>query len=74
MKLHNLHPAEGAGKSRKRVGRGISAGAGKTAGRGMKGQNSRSGGGVAAYFEGGPLPACAQAPLRGLQLLQPLQG
>jgi len=47
MKLHDLHPAGGAGKSRKRVGRGISAGQGKTAGRGMKGQNSRSGGGVA---------------------------
>ncbi len=53
MKLHNLHPAEGAGKSRKRVGRGISAGQGKTAGAVNKARTSRSGG-VAAYFEGGP--------------------
>ena len=46
MKLHDLTPQEGSKKSRKRVGRGTAAGQGKTAGRGMKGQNSRAGGGV----------------------------
>jgi len=46
MELHNLRPPKGARKSRKRVGRGTASGHGKTAGRGMKGQNSRSGGGV----------------------------
>jgi large subunit ribosomal protein L15 len=46
MKLHNLRPAEGSTKSRKRVGRGTGSGLGTTAGRGMNGQNSRSGGGV----------------------------
>ena len=50
MRLHDLGPAEGSKKSRKRVGRGIAAGQGKTAGRGTKGQNSRSGGGVRPYF------------------------
>ena len=53
MKLHELKPAEGAKKGRKRVGRGTGSGYGKTAGRGMKGQNSRSGGGVRPGFEGG---------------------
>lgn len=72
MKLHDLHPAEGAGKSRKRVGRGISAGQGKTAGRGTKGQNSRSGGGVAAYFEGGSLPLVRKLPfVRGYSFFNP---
>lgn len=66
MKLHDLQPAEGARKDRKRVGRGISAGGGKTAGRGTKGQNSRSGGGVRPYFEGGQLPLVRRLPhLRG---------
>ncbi len=66
MKLHDLQPAEGAHKNRKRVGRGISAGGGKTAGRGTKGQNSRSGGGVRPYFEGGQLPLVRRLPrLRG---------
>src|SRR5512143_3236680 len=66
MKLHDLQPAEGAHKDRKRVGRGISAGGGKTAGRGTKGQNSRSGGGVRPYFEGGQLPLVRRLPhLRG---------
>ena len=46
MKLHELAPAEGSRKTRNRVGRGLGSGNGKTAGRGMKGQNSRSGGGV----------------------------
>lgn len=66
MRLHDLGPAEGSKKSRKRVGRGIAAGQGKTAGRGTKGQNSRSGGGVRPYFEGGQLPLVRRLPhLRG---------
>lgn len=66
MKLHDLQPSDGAHKDRKRVGRGISAGGGKTAGRGTKGQNSRSGGGVRPYFEGGQLPLVRRLPhLRG---------
>ena len=62
MKLHDLRPPEGAKKKRKRVGRGISAGQGKTAGRGTKGQNSRAGGGVRPYFEGGQLPLVRRLP------------
>jgi large subunit ribosomal protein L15 len=72
MKLHDLHPAEGSKKDRKRKGRGISAGQGKTAGRGMKGQNSRSGGGVPAYFEGGSLPLVRKLPfVRGYKFFNP---
>ncbi len=56
MKLHELKPADGEKKKRKRVGRGRGSGYGKTAGRGMKGQNSRSGGGVRPGFEGGQTP------------------
>lgn len=62
MKLHELQPAEGAKKRRMRKGRGIAAGKGKTAGRGTKGQNSRSGGGVRPYFEGGQLPLVRRLP------------
>jgi large subunit ribosomal protein L15 len=62
MKLHELRPAEGAKKNRKRKGRGIAAGQGKTAGRGTKGQNARSGGGVRPYFEGGQLPLVRRLP------------
>jgi len=51
MKLHELRAPKGAKSKRKRVGRGIAAGGGKTAGRGTKGQNSRSGGGVRPYFD-----------------------
>ncbi len=66
MQLHDLGPAEGAKKKRQRVGRGIAAGKGKTAGRGTKGQNSRTGGGVRPYFEGGQLPLVRRLPhLRG---------
>ncbi len=66
MKLHDLQPAEGARKERKRVGRGISAGGGKTAGRGTKGQKSRTGGSIRPYFEGGQLPLVRRLPhLRG---------
>jgi large subunit ribosomal protein L15 len=72
VKLHDLKPAEGAGKRRKRVGRGISAGQGKTAGRGQKGQNARSGGGVKPYFEGGQLPLVRKLPFaRGVGFRDP---
>ena len=56
MKLHELQPAEGSRAVRKRVGRGIGSGMGKTSCRGMKGQKSRSGGGVRTGFEGGQMP------------------
>ncbi|MBK9049404.1 MAG: 50S ribosomal protein L15 [Chloroflexi bacterium] len=64
MKLHDLRPDEGSRKKRKRVGRGISAGQGKTAGRGTKGQNARSGGGKGLYFEGGQLPLARRLPYK----------
>ncbi len=62
MKLNDLKPSPGSKKQRIRVGRGISAGRGKTAGRGTKGQNSRAGGGVRPYFEGGQLPLVRRLP------------
>jgi large subunit ribosomal protein L15 len=62
MKLHDLHPVEGSNKNRKRVGRGTGSGHGKTAGRGVKGQNSRAGGGPRPYFEGGQLPLVRRLP------------
>jgi large subunit ribosomal protein L15 len=62
MKLHELHSPEGARKNRKRVGRGTASGHGKTAGRGMKGQKARSGGGKPPYFEGGQLPLARRLP------------
>jgi large subunit ribosomal protein L15 len=66
VKVHDLHPAEGATKRSKRVGRGTGGKGGKTAGRGTKGQNSRSGGGVRVGFEGGQLPMAMRVPkLRG---------
>ena len=66
MQLHDLKPNEGAKKARKRVGRGTGSGAGKTAGRGTKGQNARSGGGVRQYHMGGNLPIFRKLPfLRG---------
>ena len=64
MKLHDLRPDKGATRPRKRVGRGISAGQGKTAGRGTKGQGARSGGGKGAYFEGGQLPLVRRLPFK----------
>ena len=64
MKLHDLNPPKGAKKQRKRVGRGISAGQGKTAGRGTKGQASRSGGTKGPYFEGGQLPIVRRLPFK----------
>ncbi|OIJ15468.1 50S ribosomal protein L15 [Anaerobacillus arseniciselenatis] len=65
MKLHELKPAEGSRKTRNRVGRGIASGNGKTAGRGHKGQNSRSGGGTRPGFEGGQNPLYRRLPKRG---------
>ena len=65
MKLHELSPNEGAVKSRKRVGRGIGSGLGKTSGKGHKGQNARSGGGVRPGFEGGQLPLFRRLSKRG---------
>lgn len=65
MKLHELQPAPGSRKPKKRVGRGIAAGQGKTAGRGTKGQKARSGGGVRPGFEGGQNPIYRRLPKRG---------
>ncbi|WNQ11758.1 50S ribosomal protein L15 [Paenibacillus aurantius] len=65
MKLHELSPAPGSTKTRKRVGRGIGSGTGKTAGKGHKGQNARSGGGVRPGFEGGQNPLYRRLPKRG---------
>ncbi len=65
MKLYNIKPAEGATKVSKRIGRGTSSGHGKTAGKGHKGQNARSGGGVRPGFEGGQLPLFRRLPKRG---------
>lgn len=64
MKLNELSP-QVPRKSRKRIGRGNSSGWGKTAGKGMNGQNSRSGGGVKPYFEGGQMPIYRRVPKRG---------
>ena len=65
MKLHELHAPKGATKAPKRKGRGTATGQGKTAGRGMNGQNSRSGGGVRLGFEGGQMPLYRRIPKRG---------
>lgn len=65
MKLHTMYVAEGATKTRKRVGRGTGSGLGKTSGKGHKGQNARSGGGVRPGFEGGQLPLFRRLPKRG---------
>lgn len=65
MKLHELKPADGSRKAKKRLGRGESSGYGKTAGRGAKGQNARSGGGVRPGFEGGQMPIHRRLPKRG---------
>jgi large subunit ribosomal protein L15 len=65
MKLHELKPAEGSRHERKRLGRGIGSGQGKTAGKGHKGQNARSGGGVRLGFEGGQTPLFRRLPKRG---------
>lgn len=65
MKLHELSPAPGSTKAVKRIGRGHGSGHGKTAGKGHKGQNARSGGGVRPGFEGGQMPLQRRLPKRG---------
>ena len=65
MKLHELSPAPGSTKSAWRKGRGVGSGNGKTAGRGHKGQNARTGGGVRPGFEGGQMPLYRRLPKRG---------
>ncbi len=65
MRLNELSPPEGSRKSKKRKGRGVGSGQGKTAGRGTKGHNSRSGGGVRPGFEGGQMPIHRRLPKRG---------
>ena len=73
MKLHELAPAAGSKKTRTRVGRGLGSGLGKTSGRGQKGQNSRSGGGVRTGFEGGQMPLYRRVPKRGFKNIFALQ-
>ena len=65
--LNQLKPVEGARHTRKRKGQGVGSGLGKTAGRGQKGQNSRSGGGVRPGFEGGQIPLFQRLPKRGFK-------
>ena len=67
MKLHELSPAPGSRKVRIRVGRGLGSGLGKTSGRGHKGQNARSGGGVRTGFEGDQMPLYRRLPKRGFK-------
>ena len=68
MKLHDLRPADGSRQPRTRVGRGIAAGKGKTAGRGTKGQKARAGGSIPPWFEGGQTPLHMRIPkLRGFK-------
>ena len=67
MELNNLKPGEGAKKARRRVGRGIGSGLGKTAGRGHKGQKSRAGGFYKVGFEGGQMPLQRRLPKRGFK-------
>lgn len=64
MRLHDLSPTEGSRRERTRIGRGHGSGKVKTGGKGTKGQNSRSGGGVPLYFEGGQLPLIRKLPYR----------
>ncbi|WP_127167333.1 50S ribosomal protein L15 [Veillonella sp. CHU732] len=73
MKFHELAPAAGSKKTRTRVGRGLGSGLGKTSGRGQKGQNSRSGGGVRTGFEGGQMPLYRRLPKRGFKNIFALQ-
>ena len=65
MKLNELSPPKGSRKASKRLGRGVGSGTGKTAGRGTKGYNSRSGGGVRPGYEGGQMPIHRRLPKRG---------
>jgi large subunit ribosomal protein L15 len=72
MKLHDLKPQEGSKKTRKRVGRGIAAGQGKTSGRGTKGQGARAGGGTRLYHQGGNLPFYRRLPFKRGEGFTPL--
>jgi large subunit ribosomal protein L15 len=74
MKLNELSPPEGAKKNRKRIGRGQASGVGGTSGKGHKGQNSRSGGGVRPGFEGGQMPLQRRLPKRGFKNIFALKG
>jgi len=67
MRLNDLAPEKGQRKSRKRIGRGVGSGFGKTAGKGSKGQNCRSGGGVRPGYEGGQMPIHRRLPKRGFK-------
>jgi large subunit ribosomal protein L15 len=67
MKIHELYPFEEERKKRKRIGRGSASGRGCTSGKGNKGQNSRSGGGVQPWFEGGQMPLQRRLPKRGFK-------
>lgn len=67
MELYELAPEKGQRKNRKRIGRGVASGSGKTAGRGNKGHNARSGGGVRPGFEGGQMPIHRRLPKRGFK-------
>lgn len=67
MRLNDLAPEKGQRKNRKRVGRGVASGTGKTAGRGSNGQNARSGGGVRPGYEGGQMPIHRRLPKRGFK-------
>ncbi len=67
MKLHELKPAAGSKKAPKRIGRGTGSGLGRNAGKGEKGQNARSGGGVRPGFEGGQMPLFRRLPKRGFK-------
>lgn len=69
MQLNELKPAPGSRRQRKRLGRGVGSGTGKTAGRGTKGHNSRSGGGVRPGYEGGQMPIHRRLPKRGFKNL-----
>jgi len=74
MKIHDLRPAEGSVTKRTRVGRGIAAGKGKTAGRGTKGQRSRAGASIPAWFEGGQTPLHIRIPkLRGFRNINDIE-
>lgn len=74
MKIHDLHPAEGSVTRKTRVGRGIAAGKGKTAGRGTKGQRSRAGASIPAWFEGGQTPIHIRIPkLRGFRNINDIE-
>ncbi|MBU1001456.1 MAG: 50S ribosomal protein L15 [Proteobacteria bacterium] len=67
MRLHELYPFPEERKNRKRIGRGPGSGQGSTSGKGHKGQNARSGGGVPAWFEGGQMPLARRLPKRGFK-------